>query len=75
MEWFGIAWFDILGPLVVIGLMGMILYFIMSSEAISQGRRHRPFPPTQRDIEAARRLWRRRWRKLTPWTERPSPSS
>jgi hypothetical protein len=75
MEWFGIAWSDFLGPLFVIGLMGMILYFIMSSDAISQGRRQHPFPPTQRDIEATGRLWRRRWRKLTSWTERPSPPS
>ena len=73
MEWIGIAWYDFLGPLFVIGLMGMILYFIMSSEAIAQGRRQHPFPPTQRDIEATGRLWRRRWRKLTSWTERPSP--
>jgi hypothetical protein len=66
MEWFDIAWFDFLGPLLVIGLMSMILYFIMSSEAISQGRRQHPFPPTERDIAATGRLWRQRFRRLRP---------
>jgi hypothetical protein len=75
MEWFGIAWFgiawsDFLGPLFVIGLMGMILYFIMSSEAISQGRRQHPFPPTERDLVATKRLWRWRLRRL--WPQRPA---
>lgn len=64
MEWFGIAGSDFLGPLFVIGLMGMIVYFIMSSEAISQGRRQHPFPPTERDITALGRLWRQRFRRL-----------
>ena len=34
MEWFGIALFDFLGPLLVIGLMGLILYITMSSAYI-----------------------------------------
>jgi len=46
------TWFDVLAPVMVIGLMGMILYFIMSSEAISRGRRH--------TCQAERALWVRR---------------
>jgi hypothetical protein len=66
MEWFGIAWFDFIGPLLVIGLMGLILYIITSSEAISQGHRTHRFPPTERDFKALGRLWRRRWRRIRP---------
>jgi hypothetical protein len=57
---------DIVGPLLVIGLMGLILFIIASEDAISGGHRQHPFPPTERDIEAMGRLWRHRWRRLRP---------
>jgi len=66
MEGFGIPWYDFLGPLCVIALMGLILYIIMSSESISQGRRQHPFPPTERDIAAMGRLWQWRFPRLRP---------
>jgi hypothetical protein len=71
------TWLDIVAPLMVIGLMSMIFYFIASSEGISrQRRKSRSFPPTQRDLAAAGRLWRRRWRHaLHDQTTPPSPSS
>jgi hypothetical protein len=70
------SWFDVLAPLMVVGLLALLFSFIASSEGVSNGARHRrPFPPTQRNIAAAGRLWRRRWRDLTPWTEHPSPPS
>jgi hypothetical protein len=55
-------WFDLVAPLMVIGSMGEIFYFIVSSDTVRgnrQGRAH--FPPTRRDIEALARLWRRLW--------------
>ena len=59
-------WLDFLGPLLVIGLMGLILFIITSSDAISGGRRQHPFPSTERDITALGRLWRQRFRRLRP---------
>jgi hypothetical protein len=71
------TWFDVLAPLMVIGLMTIIFFAIVTSEGVARGARRgrRRLPPTQRDIEATGRLWWRRWRKLTPWTEHPSPPS
>jgi hypothetical protein len=64
MELSDVPWLDIIAPLMVIGLMSLILWIIMSSDAISNGRRQHPFPPTERDITAMGRLWRRRFRRL-----------
>ena len=66
MELTAVPWLDFVGPLLVIGLMGLILFIIASSDAISGGRRQHPFPPTERDIAAMGRLWRRRWRRVRP---------
>jgi hypothetical protein len=56
------TWFDLVAPLAVIGLMGEIFYFIVSSDAVRGNRQRRArFPPTRRDIEALARLWRRLW--------------
>jgi hypothetical protein len=62
-------WFDLVAPLMVIGSMGEIFYFIVSSDTVRgnrQGRAH--FPPTRRDIEALARLWR-----LLSHRARPAP--
>jgi hypothetical protein len=69
------TWQDILAPVMVIGLMAIMFFSIVTSEGVSQRARRgrKRFPPTQQDIEATGRLWRRRWRRLTPWTEHPSP--
>ncbi len=68
------TWFDVVAPLTVIGLFVLLFFVIVTSEGVSRGaRRGRKRFPTQQNIEATRRLWRRRWRKLTPWTEHPSP--
>jgi hypothetical protein len=61
-----VPWVDIVGPPLVIGLMGLMLFIIASSDAISGGRRQQPFPPTERDITALGRLWRQRFRRLRP---------
>jgi hypothetical protein len=59
------TWLDVIAPLAVIGLMGEIIFFIVTSESV---RGHRPsrFPPTKRDIAAMVRLWRRWWRRMRP---------
>jgi hypothetical protein len=69
------TWFDVVAPLIVIGLFALLFFIITTSEGVSRGARRgrNRFPPTQRDIEATGRLWRRRWRKLAPWTEHPPP--
>jgi hypothetical protein len=69
------TWQDFLAPAMVIGLMAIMFLAIVTSEGTAQSARRgrKRFPPTPRDIEATGRLWRRRWRKLTPWTEHPSP--
>jgi hypothetical protein len=60
-----VTWLDLVAPLMVIGLMSEIFYFIASSDAVRGYRRQRArFPPTQRDIEAVPRLWRRQWGHL-----------
>jgi hypothetical protein len=64
MDLSAVPWVDSVGPLLVIGLMGFILFIIASSDAISGGRRQHPFPPTERDITALGRLWRQRFRRL-----------
>jgi len=66
LELSDVPWLDIIAPLMVIGLMSLILWIIMSSDAIAQGRRQHPFPPTERDIAATGRLWRQRLRRLRP---------
>jgi hypothetical protein len=69
------TWLDVLAPVMVIGLMALLFLAIVSSEGVSRHRRNGPFPPMQRDIAATSGLWRRRWRRQTPWTEDPSPPS
>jgi hypothetical protein len=71
------TWQDVLAPAMVIGLMAIMFLAIVTSEGVSQSARRgrKRFPPTLRDIEATGRLWRRRWRRLTPWTEHLSPPS
>jgi len=69
------TWLDVLAPLMVVGLMSMIFFMMVTATGPSHTTHRRPFPPTQRGIAAAGRLWRRRWRKLTPWTVYPSPPS
>jgi hypothetical protein len=59
-------WLDIVAPLMVVGLMGEIFYFIASSEAVrgnkwARARIH--FPPTRRNVEALVRLWHCRIRR------------
>jgi hypothetical protein len=56
------TWQDVVAPLLVIGLMGEIIFFIVTSEAV-RGNRPSRFLPTKRDIAAMGRLWRRRWRR------------
>jgi hypothetical protein len=68
------TWFDVLAPVMVIGLFALLFFIIAWSSGVSnKSHRRWPFPPTQRDIEATGR--RRRWRRLTPWTEHPLPPS
>jgi hypothetical protein len=72
------TWFDVLAPLMVIGLMTIIFFAIVTSEGVSRSARRgrRRLPPTQRDIEATGRLWRRRWRHVLPNQRmEPPPSS
>jgi hypothetical protein len=54
---------DVVGPLMVIGLMGEILYFIVSSEAVRGNHWRRSRMRPRRDIAALGRLARRWWRK------------
>jgi hypothetical protein len=71
----GVTWLDLLAPLMVIGLMGEIFYFITSSEAVRGYRRQRArFLPTRRDLEALPRLWRRQLSRLRR-RAKPPPSS
>jgi hypothetical protein len=72
------TWEDVLAPVMVIGLMTIIFLAIVTSEGVSRGARRgrRRLPPTQRDIEATGRLWRRRWRHVLPNQRmEPPPSS
>jgi hypothetical protein len=68
-------WFNIVAPLMVISLMGMIVLFVVTSTAAPHSsHRRRPFTPTQRDIAATGRLWRQRWRHVLPYQRmRPPP--
>ena len=68
------TWFEVVAPLMVIGLLGMILYFITSSTGMSRRNgRSGPFPPTQRDVAATARRWRRRARHVLPDQPTPHP--
>jgi hypothetical protein len=70
-----VTWLDLVAPLMVIGLMGEIFYFIASSDAVrGYGRQRARFPPTRRDLEALPRLWRRRWDRLRRRAEPPVSS-
>jgi hypothetical protein len=59
------TWLDIVAPLLVIGLIGEILYFIVSSEAVRGHQWRRSQMRPGRDILALGRLWRRWWRHRT----------
>jgi hypothetical protein len=72
------TWEGVLAPVMVIGLMTILFLAIVTSEGVSRDARRgrRRLPPTQRDIEATGRLWRRRWRHVLPYQRmRPPPST
>jgi hypothetical protein len=60
------TWLDVVTPLMVIGLLGEIIYFIVSSAAVRghQWRRRRSRPG--RDLVALGRLLQRWWRPRLP---------
>jgi hypothetical protein len=59
------TWLDVVAPLLVIGLIGEILYVIISSEAIQENEWRRSRLRPGRDIAALGRL-SRRWRHRLP---------
>jgi hypothetical protein len=65
------TWQDVVAPFMVIGLMGEILYFIVSSEAVRGNQWRRSQMRPGRDIAALGRLLRRRWRRVQH-PEKPS---
>jgi hypothetical protein len=67
------AWSDLAASFTVSGLMGEIFYFIAASDAVRGNRQRRArFPPTQRNIEALARFWRRLWIHLRNWRRHPA---